>query len=72
MCVIGGVTLWEPKRDVFPSGMSRWMDLPLILHNRWFSPDNDYVKSGNFTMISKDMIDIRHITDIILFAWWHS
>eukprot|EP00117_Sycon_ciliatum_P013722 scpid71600/ scgid0175/ len=36
------VTLWEPRPDVFPDGMKKWLDLPLVLHNRWWSPENNY------------------------------
>jgi hypothetical protein len=45
----GGVTLWEPTSEVFPSGMSDWLGETTVLHNRWFSPVADYITSGNFT-----------------------
>jgi len=43
----GGVKLWEPITDIFPNGMeevhARMGNIPLALHNRYFSPDNDYI-----------------------------
>jgi hypothetical protein len=47
--ILKGVTLWEPMSSVFPSGMSHWLGEPLLLHNRWFSPENEYITSGNFS-----------------------
>ncbi|KAL0489137.1 hypothetical protein AKO1_013847, partial [Acrasis kona] len=51
------VKLWEPRKDIFPSGMykmSEITDSPLILHNRWWSIDNEYQKKYKFA-VEKDM-----------------
>ena len=38
----GAVELWEPRDDVFPDGFNFKPDnLPLVLHNRWFSGNNN-------------------------------
>jgi hypothetical protein len=36
---------------MFSSLPLQWLDFPLVLHSRWFSPENEYVLSGNFSMI---------------------
>lgn len=38
--------LWEPRADVFPSGMTPWVGRPLALHNRMFSPHSAYHAMG--------------------------
>ena len=38
--------LWEPRADVFPSGMTPWVGRPLVLHNRMFSPHSAYHAMG--------------------------
>jgi hypothetical protein len=38
----GALLLWEPMPEVFPSGMTGWLGLPLALHNRWFARENNY------------------------------
>eukprot|EP01130_Rhizamoeba_saxonica_P013826 TRINITY_DN5943_c0_g1_i1.p1 TRINITY_DN5943_c0_g1~~TRINITY_DN5943_c0_g1_i1.p1 ORF type:complete len:747 (+),score=106.83 TRINITY_DN5943_c0_g1_i1:13-2253(+) len=46
-----GVKLWEPRHDIFPNGIKNLqeiLDAPLILHNRYFSPDNLYSTEMNF------------------------
>jgi hypothetical protein len=47
-----GVSLWEPMPSIFPEGMGyvdENMDhMPLALHNRYFSPDNQYQKNFSF------------------------
>jgi hypothetical protein len=44
----GAVENWVPRDDVFPSGFAFKPDnLPLVLHNRWFSAiNNTYIKNG--------------------------
>ena len=39
----GGLILWEPREDVFPDGFNFEVpgNLPLVLHNRWFSANNN-------------------------------
>lgn len=37
----GAVELWEPRTDVFPSGFQFKEPLPLALHNRYFSANNN-------------------------------
>jgi hypothetical protein len=46
----GAVELWEPRDDVFPDGFNFKPDgLPLVLHNRWFSGNNNsYIKKLGF------------------------
>jgi len=41
----GGVDLWEPTPDTFPSGLdpAAGAASPLVLHNRWFSPATQYL-----------------------------
>ncbi|MCB9477583.1 MAG: hypothetical protein H6685_12020 [Deltaproteobacteria bacterium] len=46
-----GLLLWEPKPEMFPDGLTDFqeeIDLPLILHNRWFSPNNWYLDDYDF------------------------
>jgi len=47
-----GVKLWEPEPSIFPDGMAAVVEqmgtLPVALHNRYFSPDNDYIKNYTF------------------------
>jgi hypothetical protein len=41
----GGLVLWEAKPEMFPAGLAAFRDrlgLPLVTHNRWFAPENDY------------------------------
>eukprot|EP01105_Mastigella_eilhardi_P003959 TRINITY_DN1521_c0_g1_i3.p1 TRINITY_DN1521_c0_g1~~TRINITY_DN1521_c0_g1_i3.p1 ORF type:complete len:580 (-),score=103.46 TRINITY_DN1521_c0_g1_i3:733-2472(-) len=50
----GGVKLWEPRTDIFPDGAA-YVDahmgkLPLVLHNRYFSPDTDYAANFSFAI----------------------
>lgn len=46
---MGGVTSWEPKPTVFPSGMDpSWVPLPLVLHNRFFAYPSDYSQNYSF------------------------
>jgi hypothetical protein len=42
----GALILWEPMPTYFPDGMAPWLQLPLVLHNRYFSPTNDYIAMG--------------------------
>lgn len=47
----GGVTSWTPQPEMFPSGLEAFqqeLGLPLILHNRWFAPENDYEAEYDF------------------------
>jgi len=37
----GAVELWEPRTDCFPDGLSFKEPLPLALHNRYFSANNN-------------------------------
>eukprot|EP01087_Luapelamoeba_hula_P023146 TRINITY_DN845_c0_g2_i6.p1 TRINITY_DN845_c0_g2~~TRINITY_DN845_c0_g2_i6.p1 ORF type:complete len:576 (+),score=72.90 TRINITY_DN845_c0_g2_i6:149-1876(+) len=50
-----GLKLWEPMPSVFPNGMEAVSGSfgfkPLILHNRYFSTNNDY--EGQFTFINE-------------------
>eukprot|EP01097_Dermamoeba_algensis_P005805 TRINITY_DN3665_c0_g1_i2.p1 TRINITY_DN3665_c0_g1~~TRINITY_DN3665_c0_g1_i2.p1 ORF type:complete len:806 (+),score=207.33 TRINITY_DN3665_c0_g1_i2:122-2539(+) len=52
-----GVTLWESTADIFPHGMGYVHDHLLgnktksfVLHNRYFAPDNDYIKDFPFAI----------------------
>jgi hypothetical protein len=57
----GAVELWEPRDDVFPSGFNfQPPGLPLVLHNRWFSANNNsYIKDLGFagSFISETDVD---------------
>lgn len=47
----GGVTRWEPQPEMFPSGLEAFqekLELPLVLHNRWFAKENDYDDDHEF------------------------
>ena len=47
----GGVDRWEARPDVFPDGVAglhRKLGLPLVMHNRWWSPDTTYAKQYSF------------------------
>ena len=47
--VSGGVTSWEPRPAVFPSGMDpSWVPLPLVLHNRYFAHPSAYTQNYTF------------------------
>ena len=37
----GALELWEPRNDVFPDGFKFKEPLPLALHNRWISGQNN-------------------------------
>ena len=47
-----GVSLWEPMPSVFPEGMGNVHEnmgnMPLALHNRYFSPDNEYLSLSTY------------------------
>ena len=48
----GGLLLWEPIPEMFPDGLQAFqksLDLPLILHNRWFAKTNQY--KGEFDFV---------------------
>ena len=52
-----GVTLWEPKPDVFPNGIKtfhRKLGLPLIMHNRYWSPGMDKKYLENFQIVVEE------------------
>lgn len=47
----GGLTSWQPQPWMFPDGLDsfqRDLGLPLVLHNRWFAPENAYTDSYEF------------------------
>lgn len=47
----GGMIRWEPEPEMFPTGLAAFREklgLPLILHNRWFAPQNDYLMDYQF------------------------
>lgn len=47
----GALELWEPRNDVFPSGFDFKVPHPLVLHNRWFSANNNsYIKDLGFAV----------------------
>ena len=46
-----GLVLWEPAPQVFPSGWAPLGGLPLVLHNRWFALDSEYVRRGNYSWV---------------------
>ncbi|MBW2524287.1 MAG: hypothetical protein JRI23_08940 [Deltaproteobacteria bacterium] len=47
----GGVRDWHPLPEMFPNGLAAFqhdLGLPLVLHNRWFAPDNVYRERYEF------------------------
>ncbi|KAH3722992.1 6 carbohydrate binding protein [Pelomyxa schiedti] len=65
-----GVKLWEPREDIFPDGMaflnSKMDNIPFVLHNRYFSTDNDYI-AMNFSFAVEDYMALPLEQD--LFAY---
>lgn len=48
-----GLIRWQPQPQMFPEGLAafqRKLGLPLIAHNRWFAPENDYRDRFEFTV----------------------
>ncbi len=48
---LGGLVSWQPQPWMFPDGLAAFrarLGLPLVLHNRWFAPDNDYASRYAF------------------------
>jgi hypothetical protein len=46
-----GLVLWEPRPELFPDGLAAFqvaLGLPLVLHNRWFNKENDYLDDFDF------------------------
>ena len=43
-----GVLKWIPRPDVFPAGFGFDLGLPLVLHNRFWSPNNPYMTQYPF------------------------
>lgn len=46
-----GLVLWEPQPEMFPEGLTAFqqkLGLPLILHNRWFAEENNYLEMDDF------------------------
>ncbi|KAL6067877.1 Ricin B-type lectin domain-containing protein, variant 2 [Balamuthia mandrillaris] len=68
----GGLLLWEPRYDIFPSGMASLneaMDFPpLVLHNRFFSAFNAYEDMG-FKFIIEEENDISLPVDQKMFEY---
>eukprot|EP01043_Picozoa_sp_COSAG02_P034822 COSAG02_NODE_2457_length_8810_cov_4.343933_7_plen_1170_part_00 len=44
-----GLTNWTALPDVFPSGLTDWLGLPLSLYSSAYSGENVWIKSGQFT-----------------------
>ena len=47
----GGLVRWEPQPEMFPDGLAAFqqqIDLPLIVHNRWFAKENAYIDDYDF------------------------
>lgn len=47
----GGLVSWQPQPWMFPDGLvsfQRQLGLPLVLHNRWFAPENAYSERYDF------------------------
>ncbi len=47
----GGLVSWQPQPWMFPEGLTAFRErlgLPLVLHNRWFAPTNDYTSRYEF------------------------
>ena len=45
---VGGLMEWQPLPNVFPSGMTTWLDTPLSLYVAMYNADNIYVKDYEF------------------------
>lgn len=51
-----GVNVWDARPDIFPDGMKavqQKLGLPVVLHNRYWSPDTSYQKNFSF-IVEKD------------------
>jgi hypothetical protein len=51
-----GLIRWEPLPEMFPQGLAAFREklgLPLIAHNRWFAPLNDYLADHPFAIEEK-------------------
>eukprot|EP01065_Artemidia_motanka_P022599 TRINITY_DN267_c0_g3_i1.p1 TRINITY_DN267_c0_g3~~TRINITY_DN267_c0_g3_i1.p1 ORF type:complete len:779 (+),score=186.73 TRINITY_DN267_c0_g3_i1:75-2339(+) len=45
---IGGLIEWQPPKDVFPSGLTRWLEMPLSLYVAMYHIDNVYINDYPF------------------------
>ncbi|MBZ0273982.1 hypothetical protein K8I61_18225 [bacterium] len=64
----GGLIRWEPIEEMFPDGLTAFQEelgLPLVLHNRWFALENDYIDDHLFVFdppmalpLERDVYDI--------------
>ncbi len=55
----GGVDRWEARPEVFPDGVGGFhakLGLPLVLHNRWWSPATAYASQYPFVVDEKSAV----------------
>lgn len=45
---VGGLTNWQPMPDVFPSGLTSWLGVPLSLYVPMYNPHNVYRAKYNW------------------------
>ncbi|MBV9850127.1 MAG: hypothetical protein JO250_10680 [Armatimonadetes bacterium] len=58
----GGVARWEARPDVFPDGVAgvhRVLGLPLVMHNRWWSPGTDYARRFPFVTDGRSAVPVQ-------------
>eukprot|EP00659_Diplonema_papillatum_P008447 gene8447-13022_t len=44
----GGMLIWQPKPELFPSGMTDWLGSPLSLYVDAYSPQNIYINDSRY------------------------
>jgi hypothetical protein len=47
----GGLLYWQPRPGVFPSGLTRWLGLPLSLYAPAYSAESAYVREGRYGFV---------------------
>lgn len=68
----GAVVNWTALPSVFPSGMAgiqAKLKVPMIMHNRHWSPRSDYIKNEPFKWYSSEKAAIPHDPDAF-FKWF--
>ena len=54
-----GLVRWEPQPEMFPDGLVSFqqaLGVPLVVHNRWFAKENDYLDDYDFIEGPKTLI----------------
>src|SRR5690348_1673836 len=58
----GGIKLWQPRPDVFPSGMEyiqQQLGTPLVTHSKYYSQDNEYQQNFDFMVESQAALPLQ-------------